>query len=168
MAIQAALTGHLVLSTLHTNDAPSSIVRLLDLGVPHYLLRGTLVGVVAQRLMRTLCEHCKEPNAVDPVIWEQLIQDWPLPLPNRAHGPVGCVKCRETGFLGRTAAYEMLKMNDAMNQALDERLNAINLTRLSYRHGLRPLRIAASLKVAAGLTTASEVLRVTPAMIRKK
>ncbi len=167
MAIQAALTGHLVLSTLHTNDAPSSIIRLLDLGVPYYLLRGTLVGVVAQRLMRTLCPHCKKPGAIDPELWSALVVDWPLPLPTRAQVPVGCEQCRDTGFLGRTAAYEMLKIDDGINAALDERINSVALTRLAYRHGLKPLRIAAALKVAQGFTTVAEALRVTPPAIRR-
>ncbi len=168
MAIQAALTGHMVLSTLHTNDAPSSIVRLLDLGVPHYLLRGTLIGIVAQRLLRTLCSHCKQPAAIEPELWTEIVQDWPLPLPNRAQGPSGCIKCRETGYLGRTAAYEMLTMNETINRALDDKIDSVAFTRLTYRHGLRPLRIAAALKVAQGLTTTSEVLRVTPSMVSRQ
>nr|XP_061811690.1 type IV pilus assembly ATPase TfpB-like [Nerophis lumbriciformis] len=168
MAIQASLTGHLVISTLHTNDAPSSIVRLLDLGVPHYLLRGTLVGIVAQRLARTLCPHCKAPAAIDPLLWQSLVQDWPLPLPSKGQNANGCLKCRETGYLGRTAIYEMLEVNDEITAALDAEINPVALTRLGYQHGLRPLRIAAALKVNIGITTATEALRVTPPAIRRQ
>ncbi|MFS6779597.1 GspE/PulE family protein, partial [Staphylococcus aureus] len=99
IAIQSALTGHLVLSTLHTNDAPSAVTRLLDLGVPHYLIQSTLTGVVAQRLVRTLCPYCKREAAQDPHEWNVLVHGWPLPVPEKVCAPVGCLECRNTGFM---------------------------------------------------------------------
>ena len=109
MAIQAALTGHLVLSTLHTNDAPSAITRLLDLGVPAYLLQSTLLGVMAQRLVRTLCPHCKEQTDLDDAAWEMLVAPWKAPNPKgtTAVGK-GCLECRMTGYMGRIGIYETM------------------------------------------------------------
>src|SRR5207342_2755645 len=97
MAIQASLTGHLVLSTLHTNDSPSAVTRLLDLGVPHYLIQSTLAGVVAQRLIRTLCPHCKVEASLDARAWVALAHHWDLPAPGRVFAPKGCLECRNTG-----------------------------------------------------------------------
>ncbi|MDO8701483.1 MAG: GspE/PulE family protein, partial [Undibacterium sp.] len=107
MAIQAALTGHLVLSTLHTNDAPSAIMRLLELGVPYYLLEATIIGILAQRLVRTLCVHCKSPDGemLDEV-WASLTEEWHIPKPQKIYRPVGCPECRQTGYKGRTGLYE--------------------------------------------------------------
>ncbi|EQD80664.1 general secretory pathway protein E, partial [mine drainage metagenome] len=109
MAVQAALTGHLLLSTLHTNDAPSAITRLLDLGVPHYLIQSTLAGVVAQRLLRVLCPHCKREDAPDLDVWQALTRGHSMALPTRVFVPVGCIECRHTGYRGRIAVYEMLR-----------------------------------------------------------
>jgi general secretion pathway protein E len=100
MSIQAALTGHLVLSTLHTNDAPTAITRLMDIGVPPYLINATLIGVAAQRLVRTLCSHCKKEGEVESAAWNALIKPWRVPLPHKVSRPVGCDKCRHTGYLG--------------------------------------------------------------------
>ncbi|MET0936954.1 MAG: GspE/PulE family protein, partial [Luteibacter sp.] len=111
MAVQASLTGHLVLSTLHTNDSPSAVTRLLDLGVPHYLIQSTLTGVVAQRLVRTLCPHCKAPTTQDPDEWRAVTHGWDIPVPERVFEPVGCLECRKTGFLGRTGVYEMMPVS---------------------------------------------------------
>src|SRR5690606_8751015 len=114
MAIQAALTGHLVLSTLHTNDAPSAVMRLLELGVPYYLLEATLAGVMAQRLVRTLCPHCKAANGELPdALWDSLVQEWKLPKPRTVYRPVGCPECRQTGYRGRTGLYELLTVSKA-------------------------------------------------------
>ncbi|MEM9532506.1 MAG: GspE/PulE family protein [Pseudomonadota bacterium] len=165
MAIQASLTGHLVLSTLHTNDAPSAIIRLLDLGVPHYLLRGTLTGVVAQRLLRTLCPHCRKPASIADHDWQSLVGRWKMKMPAEINQPEGCTECRHTGFRGRTAIYEMLTVDDAIAQVIQPELNQLAITRLAQRRGLRPLRVAAARKVAAGLTTVSECLRVIPPAI---
>ncbi|MBS0590935.1 MAG: type II/IV secretion system protein, partial [Proteobacteria bacterium] len=111
MAIQASLTGHLVLSTLHTNDAPSALPRLLDLGAPHYLIQSTLTGVVAQRLVRTLCPHCKAETQLDPRAWDALVHRWNIAPPAKVYGPTGCLECRNPGFLGRTGIYEMMRVS---------------------------------------------------------
>ena len=110
MAIQAALTGHLVLSTLHTNDAPSAITRLLELGVPAYLIRATVLGVMAQRLARTLCPHCKQPGPCDEAAWKSLTRPWKAPAPEQPMQAVGCLECRNTGYMGRTGLYEILTL----------------------------------------------------------
>ena len=118
MAIQAALTGHLVFSTLHTNDAPSAIIRLMDIGVPHYLIRATLLGVVAQRLARTLCPHCRKAGRVDEELWQSLISPWKIKQTGPIFRPVGCLECRETGYLGRVGIYEMLTITPAIRSLI--------------------------------------------------
>src|SRR5690606_11842677 len=118
MAVQAALTGHLVLSTLHTNDAPGAITRLIELGVPAYLLQSTVRGVIAQRLVRTLCPHCKAPGTVDAAEWEALVAPFKAPLPKQVYHAVGCLECRNTGYLGRIGLYEMLSMTPALREHL--------------------------------------------------
>ncbi|MDB5969544.1 MAG: type secretory pathway, ATPase PulE [Hydrocarboniphaga sp.] len=161
-AIQAALTGHLVLSTLHTNDAPSAITRLLDLGVPPYLIKATVVGVVAQRLVRTLCPHCKQPVTLDAERWQELIGRWKRPPPEHAQAAAGCLECRETGFLGRAGIYEILQMSPAVRAGITASTDPSDLRALAIRDGMTPLRIAGSDKVAAGITTIDEVLRCSP------
>lgn len=162
MAIQASLTGHLVLSTLHTNDAPSAITRLLDIGVPHYLLQATLAGVVAQRLVRTLCPHCKIQGDVDPEQWSLLTQPWQIPVPERLWFPQGCVECRQSGFLGRTAIYEMMPLSTSLRRLLHAETDGITLRQQATQEGMRPLRVGAAYQVAAGLTTVEEVMKVVP------
>lgn len=162
MAIQAALTGHLVLSTLHTNDAPSAITRLLELGVPHYLLRATLLGVMAQRLVRTLCPHCKTPIQLDADDWQALTKPWNAPLPNNAHQAVGCIECRDTGYRGRAGVYEIMLLNDAVKPLITADTDLIALRRQAFKDGMHSLRLSGAQKIAAGLTTLEEVLRVTP------
>ena len=162
MAIQAALTGHLVLSTLHTNDAPSAITRLLELGVPHYLLKATILGVMAQRLVRTLCPHCKAPVQLDEDTWNGLTRPWSSPLPTQAHHAVGCLECRETGYRGRAGVYEIMLINDAIKPLINADTDLTALRRAAFKDGMRSLRLSGAQKVAAGLTTIEEVLRVTP------
>ncbi len=162
MAIQAALTGHLVLSTLHTNDAPSALTRLLELGVPAYLINATLLGVVAQRLVRTLCPHCKEEGEVDEAGWNELARGWKLHRPARVARPVGCLECRMTGYLGRVGIYEMLSMSPAVRERVQPGCDAASLRDQAYREGMRPLRVSGALKVAQGLTTVEEVVKVAP------
>lgn len=162
MAIQAALTGHLVLSTLHTNDAPSAITRLLELGVPHYLLKATLLGVMAQRLVRTLCPHCKAPHELSEDDWQSLTKPWNAPLPTGAHKAVGCLECRDTGYRGRAGVYEIMQLNDGIKALISADTDLTALRRQAFKEGMRSLRLSGAQKVAAGLTTIEEVLRVTP------
>ncbi|MBA1249143.1 MULTISPECIES: GspE/PulE family protein [Pseudomonas] len=162
MAIQAALTGHLVLSTLHTNDAPSSISRLIELGVPYYLIRATVLGVMAQRLVRTLCPHCKAPIELNEQDWQELTRPWSAPLPTGAMQPVGCSECRDTGYRGRAGVYEIMVLSDATRQLISPDTDITALRRQAFKEGMRSLRLSGAQKIAAGLTTMEEVLRVTP------
>ncbi len=162
MAVQASLTGHLVLSTLHTNDAPSAVTRLLDLGVPHYLIQSTLTGVVAQRLVRTLCPHCKEATAQDPQSWNILTHGWVMPVPEQVCRPVGCLECRNTGFVGRTGIYEMMKLSRRLRSMISAQLDLSDFGQAALAEGMRPLRISAADQIAAGVTTVEEVLTVLP------
>jgi general secretion pathway protein E len=165
MAIQAALTGHLVLSSLHTNDAPSAVMRLLELGVPHYLLEATLVGVMAQRLVRTLCTHCKAADGSMPeALWNSLVQAWPMPMPHTVYRPVGCPECRQTGYRGRTGLYELLGVTQKFAGEIRADADIGQLRRQSMADGMKPLRIAGAAKIAEGLTTIEEVLKVTSAL----
>jgi general secretion pathway protein E len=162
MAVQAALTGHLVLSTLHTNDAPTALTRLLDLGAPHYLIQSTLTGVVAQRLVRTLCPHCKVEIAVDVRAWDALVYRWGLPAPAHVYGPKGCLECRNTGFLGRTGIYEMMRISPRIRQMITANLDLAKLSEAALVDGMRPLRVSAAAQVARGVTTIAEVVGVLP------
>ena len=161
MAIQAALTGHLVFSTLHTNDSVSAITRLLDLGVPSYLLGATIIGVLAQRLVRTLCPHCKQQDStVTRDSLNELVKHWRLGGGVKPYKPVGCIECRNTGFRGRAGLYELLAVTEGVKSTLGD---LPSLRRQAVKEGLRPLRLAGAMKVAEGVTTIEEVLRSTPA-----
>jgi general secretion pathway protein E len=162
MAIQASLTGHLVLSTLHTNDAPSAITRLLDLGAPHYLIQSTLAGVVAQRLIRTLCPHCKIEAPLDVRAWVVLAHHWDMPPPARVYAPKGCLECRNTGFLGRTGIYEMMRISPHLRHLIQPSVDMEKLGQMALSEGMRPLRISAAAQVARGITTIAEVVGVLP------
>ena len=163
MAIQASLTGHLVLSTLHTNDAPAAVQRLLDLGAPHYLLQATLAGVMAQRLVRTLCVHCKTSTEhVDEAKWRALTYPWTVPLPKRIGKAVGCLECRKTGYLGRVGIYEMFKLTPASRQAITKETDLQVFSSVVVKDGMKPLRISAAQHVARGTTTMEEVLGALP------
>ncbi|HSG88968.1 MAG TPA: GspE/PulE family protein [Pseudomonadales bacterium] len=162
MAIQAALTGHLVLSTLHTNDAPSAVTRLLELDVPAYLIRATLLGVMAQRLVRTLCPHCRSPQPVDMDGWRAVTRPFKATPPERVMRPVGCEKCRETGYMGRVGLYELLLVNDMVKPAITDSCDIEELRKASIREGMRTLRLSGALQIGRGMTTVEEVLRVVP------
>jgi general secretion pathway protein E len=162
MAAQAALTGHLVLSTLHTNDAPSAITRLVELGTPPYLISATLLGVMAQRLVRTLCPHCKQPAEPDAGKWKELVHPFSARVPQRVQAPVGCLECRNTGYLGRTGLYELLQMSARIRQMVGPECDTAQVRRQALREHMRPLRLAGAQKIAAGETTIEEVMRVTP------
>jgi general secretion pathway protein E len=164
MAIQAALTGHLVFSTLHTNDAASAITRLTDLGVPPYLISATVIGVLAQRLARTLCPACKvRDDTATRETLDTLAQPWRLSGGVRPYKPVGCQACRQTGYRGRIGLYELLVMGDEARRAVHPAHDMAALRRHAVKDGMRPLRLAGMMKVAEGQTTVDEVLRATPA-----
>ena len=164
MAIQAALTGHLVFSTLHTNDAASAITRLSDLGVPPYLIGATVIGVLAQRLVRTLCIACKQPDEVTTAeSIDEVIKPWRINGKVKPYKPVGCLECRMTGYRGRAGLYELLSVSDAANACIHPTPDISKLRKQALSEGLRPLRLAGAMKVAEGLTTIDEVLRATPA-----
>jgi general secretion pathway protein E len=164
MAIQAALTGHLVLSTLHTNDAPAAITRMLDLGVPSYLLNTTVLGVMAQRLVRVLCPQCKEKNMLEDSAWEQLVAPWKAAKPETNYSAKGCLECRMTGYVGRIGLYEIMVLNNEIRNLITEATDMDKLREQAYRGGVKPLRISGALKVAAGVTTVDEVMKVAPPM----
>ena len=163
MAVQAALTGHLVFSTLHTNDAPSAVSRLMELGVPNYLINATLLGVLAQRLVRTLCSSCRQPdeNAKRETLAE-LVKPWQITGRYRPYKAVGCIDCRMTGFRGRMGLYELLTVTEAFKDKVSKEPNMDALRRQAISEGMRPLRLAGALKVAEGLTTIEEILATTP------
>jgi general secretion pathway protein E len=164
MAIQAALTGHLVFSTLHTNDSASAITRLHDLGVAPYLIGSTLIGVLAQRLVRTLCPACKAPDeGATRETLDAVVKPWRLNGGVRPYRPVGCLECRMTGYRGRAGLYELLTVTDAARGHIQPQPDAAKLRQQALHDGLRPLRLAGVMKVAEGITTLEEVLRSTPA-----
>ncbi|HEV8644319.1 MAG TPA: GspE/PulE family protein [Burkholderiales bacterium] len=162
MAIQAALTGHLVFSTLHTNDAPSALTRLLDIGVPPYLLHTTILAVMAQRLVRTLCPLCREAGTIDDSNWNMLIAPWQSEKPKQIYNAKGCLECRMTGYAGRIGIYEILLLTAGQRPLITAETDTALIREQAYRDGMKPLRIAGALKVAAGVTTVDEVLKVTP------
>ena len=163
MAVQAAFTGHLVLSTLHTNDAASAVTRLLELGIPYYLIRSTLIGVVAQRLIRTFCPHCATQQAMDEQQWQSLMSPWKAPTPKYMQVPTGCLECRNTGFLGRAGIYELLQMSPGVKNLVTPDVHLEDLRKQAYKDGMRPMRISGLGKVAQGKTSFEEILKVTPA-----
>ncbi|MGB0135477.1 GspE/PulE family protein [Dokdonella sp.] len=162
MAVQASLTGHLVLSTLHTNDAPSALTRLLDLGVPNYLIQSTLAGIVAQRLVRTLCVHCKVEAPLDENAWAAFTHGWQLPVPDTNFGPKGCLECRKTGFQGRTGIYEMMRVTGPLRALIQPDMDLALVRKTVLSEGMRPLRVSAAAQVARGVTTLREVMNVLP------
>ncbi len=162
MAIQAALTGHLVLSTLHTNDAPSAVGRLLELGVAPYLVRATLRGVMAQRLVRTLCPHCRRPAALDAHAWQALVHPFRARPPEQVMAPTGCLECRDTGYLGRVGLYELLPASEPLLARIDRHADLAGLRQTAIQEGMHTLRLAGARQVARGQTTIQEVLRVVP------
>jgi general secretion pathway protein E len=165
MAVQAALTGHLVFSTLHTNDAPSAVTRLLELGIPYYLINATLLGVLAQRLVRTLCPKCKvrDEEATREKLGE-IVKPWQINGGYKPFKPVGCVDCRMTGFMGRTGLYELLEVTETFKTKVTKEPSIEALRRQALSDGMRPLRLAGALRVAEGMTVVDEVLSSTPPM----
>ena len=166
MAVQSALTGHLVLSTLHTNDAPSAVTRLLELGIAPYLLNATVNGVMAQRLLRTLCPHCKQSaelnRAEDQAAWDALVAPFKSTRPAKVYKPVGCLECRMTGFMGRVGIYETLMCSPAVKQLIAAGAELARVREQAMKEGMKPLRVSGAMKIASGLTTMDEVLKVAP------
>ena len=163
MAVQAALTGHLVFSTLHTNDAPSAVSRLMELGIPPYLLNATLLGVLAQRLVRVLCQQCKQPDAeLGADALAQVMSPWKFQGAFKPYRPVGCEACRMTGFKGRMGLYELLVGSDSLQQQINHSPSMEALRRQAVQDGMRPLRLSGALRVAEGVTTLAEVMAATP------
>jgi len=151
-----------VLSTLHTNDAASAVTRLLDLGVPYYLIQNVLIGVMAQRLVRTLCPHCKGASQIDAALWEALVRPLPLPKPATIGEPRGCPECRNTGYLGRVGLYELLTVTPELRRLFRADMDEEVLRRAAFERGMRPLRVGAALQIAAGSTTFEEVMQILP------
>ncbi|KAA0914246.1 GspE/PulE family protein [Psychrobacter sp. ANT_WB68] len=167
MAVQASLTGHLVLSTLHTNDAPSSITRLHDLGIQPFLTSATILGVMAQRLLRTLCPHCKQAVDVTPdseiaIQWQELVQPWRASAPAQVYTAQGCEHCRHTGYQGRIGLYEIMPLSNELKKLVAADANLDVLKQQAYREGVQPLRLSGAKRISEGLTTIEEVMRVVP------
>ncbi|MBM4351652.1 MAG: type II secretion system protein GspE [Deltaproteobacteria bacterium] len=162
IAIQAALTGHLVLSTLHTNDAPEAITRLLDIGVEPYLISSSVIGVLAQRLVRAICPHCKTPASPD----EQVLKEMADHISSLKEPPAfsrgkGCKQCKQSGYLGRIGIYELLTVNEQIKRLIAEKASPQELRQVARETtGLKSLREDGLLKVLKGLTTRDEVDRV--------
>jgi general secretion pathway protein E len=162
MAVQAALTGHLVISTLHTNDSPSSISRLLELGVPSYLIKATVRGIMSQRLVRILCPECKVFTDIDEPAWKELTQPWKVTPPKQMAKPVGCKTCRDTGYRGRQGIYEVLVNSRAVQEQITGHIDTAALRGTAMKEGMRTLRLSGASRVAKGETTIEEVMRVAP------
>jgi general secretion pathway protein E len=152
VAIRSALTGHFVYSTLHTNDAPSAITRLTDMGVENYLITSSVVSVLAQRLVRRICPNCRERDG-------EAMNPFGDMVP--AFRGAGCEECFGTGFRGRVGIFELMELNDEIRKLIMKDADAADLTDAARRNGMRNLREDGWLKVATGVTTAAEVTRVT-------
>ncbi len=159
-AIQASLTGHLVFSTLHTNDAPSAFARLIDMGVEPYLVASTVEGVLAQRLVRVLCKHCKV--AYTPAV-EEIPDDFPRPVPEHFYKPAGCRECRGTGYAGRRAIFELLRTDPEIGKLCVARASSAAIREYALLNGMLGLRLNGYQRVIDGTTTLEEVLRITKA-----
>ncbi len=155
IAIHAALTGHLLFSTLHTNDAPGAITRLMDMGVENYLVSSTLIGVMAQRLVRRICNHCRAEDRKN----RELVQEFGIDVP--LYRGNGCEHCSNTGYMGRIAIFELLTINDEIREMIMDKATARELRQKAVQQGMRTLREDGLIKVKKGITTIDEVLRVT-------
>jgi general secretion pathway protein E len=160
-AVQAALTGHLVLSTLHTNDAPSAIIRLLDLGVPPYLIQATLVGILAQRLVRRICLYCKEPFAMEASHLKDLGLDAGRDATVTLHRGTGCNRCRQTGYYGRLGIYEVMPFSEGVRRLTTAEADAEQIRRQALAEGMSTLRQSGIRRMLEGTTTYQEVLKAT-------
>jgi general secretion pathway protein E len=161
IAIHSALTGHLVLSTLHTNDAPSAITRLINMGMEDYLLSSTVIGILAQRLVRAACPYCQVPSAPDPAVVQEMKMDGMNPEEIRAFDVKGCPQCGNTGYWGRMGIFELLQVTEDIQKLILEKKDSNLIKERARKNGMRTLRQDGWLKVREGITTISEVLRVT-------
>jgi general secretion pathway protein E len=161
IAIQSALTGHLVLSTLHTNDSPTAITRLIDMGMEDFLLSSTIIGILAQRLVRIACPHCREPYTPDPAILREMKVEGQDLTGFNIINVRGCENCSNTGYWGRAGIFEFLKITDDIQRLILEKKDSNVIKEVARRDGMRTLREDGWLKVKQGVTTISEVLRVT-------
>jgi general secretion pathway protein E len=162
IAIQAALTGHLVLSSLHTNDAPSAITRLIDIGIQPFLINASVLGILAQRLVRTLCPYCKQATTLNNDAWNKLTAPPKLKVPGNCFKAVGCDECKDTGYLGRIGIYEILPMNHELQKLISDNTNVNSLRATALKQGMRSLRISGAQKIAEGLTTLEEIFSTIP------
>jgi len=161
IAIQASLTGHLVLSTLHTNDAATAVTRLVDMGIEPFLVSSSLIGVMAQRLVRILCAHCKEPyRPTEEEAGEIQIRMEEIP-PEGLYRPRGCSRCVETGYQGRSGIYELLPVDEAIQNVILKGNDANVIRRVAIERGMITLRRDGAEKVLQGITSVQEVARVT-------
>jgi len=164
IAIQASLTGHLVFSTLHTNDAPSAVTRLVDMGVEPFLVASSVVGIMAQRLIRTLCPHCRKPVVPTETELRQLgftREKFLADTPGHVYAPQGCQECLDTGFMGRTGIYELLVVDDEIRQLIMENIDSNTIKKRAIGKGMTTLRDDGARRVMMGDTSISEILRVT-------
>jgi general secretion pathway protein E len=164
IAIQASLTGHLVFSTLHTNDAAGAVTRLVDMGVEPFLVASSVIGIMAQRLVRTLCKACR--RQVVPLESELIQLGWTRERFQRdssgfVYAPVGCQECRDTGYRGRTGIYELLVIDDDVRPLIMENKDSGTIKKMGIRKGMQTLRDDGAIKVMSGETTIAEILRVT-------
>jgi type II secretory ATPase GspE/PulE/Tfp pilus assembly ATPase PilB-like protein len=159
IGIRAALTGHVVFSTLHTNDAPSAIARLVDMGAEDYLLASSILGVLAQRLIRVICPHCKEEQPMEKSVLEEI--GFPLDAKTKLYQGKGCKECGQTGYQGRVAIFELMLMDEEIRRLTIANADALELTKAAIKAGMITLRDDGFEKVKQGITTISEVLRVT-------
>ncbi len=163
IAINASLTGHLVLSTLHTNDAPSAIARLTDIGIPPFLISSSLRAALAQRLVRKLCQHCRQPAALSEAEMEALQMDATMMEGSSVMGTVGCDECRHIGYRGRAGIFELFLINDDIRNMINERATTMQIRERARENGMRSLREDGVRKVLAGMTSAEEVISITMA-----
>ena len=161
MAIQASLTGHLVFSTLHTNDTASAITRLLDMGIEPYLIASSLIGVMAQRLVRLNCPECSEPVKIPESIIKEILPSSDISEETNFMEGKGCNKCLHTGYYGRTGIFELLVIDEKIREFIMERASSNIIKNYAIEKGLKTLRMDGIEKAKRGLTTISEVLRVT-------
>ncbi|MEJ2526450.1 MAG: ATPase, T2SS/T4P/T4SS family, partial [Desulfuromonadales bacterium] len=161
IAVQSALTGHMVFSTLHTNDAAGALTRLVEMGVEPFLAASSIVGIMAQRLVRTICPHCREPHQPTPELQDEIARELDLPGDAAFYRGRGCERCMQIGYWGRTGIYELLKVDDTVRELLLQDKDAATIKKAAIRQGLRPLRLAGIDKALQGITSLEEVMRVT-------